>query len=116
MEISNSPDYDNHEMVGCKILSAVRKESSRGQTQVFGRVQISGMPGEEALKGKVAQESWQTFKDLDAQNARTAHSSTHEDKQMYQESALAEQRAHDGAPVQKGIMQWVEAGTCYTYI
>lgn len=112
MEISNSHDYGNYEMVGCKILNAVRKESSRGQTQVFGRVYlssfrklVSGMPREAALKGKVAQESWQTFKDLHAPNARTAHSSIHEDKQMYQESALAEQRAHDGAPMQKGIMQ-----------
>lgn len=112
MEISNSPDYGKYEMVGCKIPSAVRKESSRGQTQVFGGVYlssfwklVSGMPGEAALKGKVVQESWQTFKDLHAPNARIAHSSTHEDKQMYQESALAEQRAHDGAPMQKYIMQ-----------
>lgn len=60
VEISNSHDYGNYEMVGCKILNAVRKESSRGQTQVFGRVYlssfrklVSGMPREAALKGKL---------------------------------------------------------------
>lgn len=77
VEVSSSLGCSDHEIAKREILNTVRKENSRGQTLVFrrsGQKQIGGIPGETALKDKVAQECWQ------APSTRVVHSSSYEDK------------------------------------